>query len=362
MQDFKTLIVGGGLSGLALADHLTQVGTDFLLIEAQDRLGGRIHGKTVEGQNFDLGPAWFWPGQSRIAALSRRFGLAVFEQYATGDLVFQDRSGAVQRGRGFASMQGSYRFAGGMTSLTDALARSVPSKRIMTGARLVAIETSRSGIVAEIVQDGTVRKIRAETIVLAVPPRVIAETVSFSPPIDPALIRSMAAVPTWMAGQAKILAVYDTPHWRNAGLSGDAMSQRGPMIELHDASAASGGPYAIFGFVGVPADARIAHQQDLLHLATEQLVDLFGPEMAHPKDLILQDWANVPEISRAQDRVPVRSHPDYGLPVEIRRMATQGIHFGSTETGQFFGGFLEGALEAAEMVAMDIATQVRQRA
>ena len=73
------LIVGGGLSGLALADHLARQGTDFLLVEAQERLGGRIMTKDIAGGRFDLGPAWFWPGQPRMAALSRRFNIPVLQ-------------------------------------------------------------------------------------------------------------------------------------------------------------------------------------------------------------------------------------------------------------------------------------------
>ena len=36
-------IIGGGLSGLALARHLARDGCDFQLFEARNRFGGRIH-------------------------------------------------------------------------------------------------------------------------------------------------------------------------------------------------------------------------------------------------------------------------------------------------------------------------------
>lgn len=100
------LIVGGGLSGLALADHLARQSRDFVLVEAQDRLGGRILTQEFSGGAFDLGPAWFWPGQPRMAALAERFQIPVFGQFSTGDLVYQEQNGTVQRGRGYASMEG----------------------------------------------------------------------------------------------------------------------------------------------------------------------------------------------------------------------------------------------------------------
>ena len=342
------LVVGGGLAGLALADHLTQKGADFLLVEAQERLGGRIMTRDIAGGQFDLGPAWFWPGQPRMAALARRFGIPVFEQFSTGDLMYQDQSGTVQRGRGYASMQGSYRLAGGMGALVDALAGVLEPARVKTGTQLTAVAHGPGGIAATLEQGGAALTIKARQIVLALPPRVIADTVAFTPALSAAELQSLKNVPTWMAGQAKIIAVYDEPHWRNAGLSGDAMSHRGPMVEIHDASPMHDGPYALFGFVGVPAEARAAHRDEMLQLAREQLIALFGPEMASPRDLILQDWARVPEIARPQDQKPVRWHPSYGLPRDLSALSKHGVHFGSTETANGFGGFLEGALEAAE--------------
>lgn len=345
------LIVGGGLAGLALADNLTTRAADFLLIEAQERLGGRILTRDVDGGKFDLGPAWFWPGQPRMAALIDRFDRTVFEQFSSGDLMYQDQFGAVRRGRGYASMQGSFRLAGGMGTMIDSLASGLESQKVLTRRRLEKIEYSPEGITAHFNQDGASLIITARQVVLAIPPRVIADSVTFAPALDAAQMQALRNIPTWMAGQAKIVAVYDTPHWRDAGLSGDAMSQRGPMVEIHDASPMAGAPYALFGFVGVPADNRIAHKDALLTAAVAQLTALFGPEMAEPRELILQDWAASPFIARPADRNPVRHHPAYGLPTSLKQLGEQGVHFGSTETAPGFGGFLEGALEAAEVAA-----------
>lgn len=345
------LIAGGGLSGLALADYLTRSGTDFLLVETQERLGGRIMTTDRAGGAFDLGPAWFWPGQPRIAALARRFHIPVFEQHSTGDVMFQDQSGAVHRGRGFASMQGSYRLEGGMGRLIDALAETLDPDRILTDTRLDTVRNMPGAIAAQLNRGGAPLSIEARQVVLAIPPRVIADTVSFEPALDARHIQSLENIPTWMAGQAKIVAVYDEPHWRSAGLSGDAMSHRGPMVEVHDASPMEGGPYALFGFIGVPADIRASHKDQLVQHSLAQLTAMFGSEMAAPRDVILQDWATIPEIARPQDRTPVSNHPNYGLPSPLHDLSKRGLYCTSTETAEGFGGFLEGALEAAERTA-----------
>lgn len=350
-METDVLIVGGGLSGLSLADRLTKSGVDFLLVEAQDRLGGRILTEEISGGQFDLGPTWFWPGQPRMAELVRRFSLPVFEQYATGDLIYQDQSGAIQRGHGYASMQGSLRINGGMGSLTSALGNVIDADRVLIGAAVRSLTYEKGLITAKLDGSGGLNEVRAKRVVLAVPPRVVAETIAFHHPLAAAQTDAMSRIPTWMAGQAKILAVYEKPHWRNAGLSGDAMSQRGPLVEIHDASPIEGGPYALFGFVGVPPDARAAHKEELMRLALDQLSAMFGPAMVEPMNLVIKDWAAMPEIATSRDRAPVRSHPHYGLPPDLRDLWEATLHLASTEAGHHFGGFLEGALEAAEATA-----------
>lgn len=342
----KTLIIGGGLSGLALADMLQRQGHDYLLAEARNRCGGRILTAQVDNAAFDMGPAWFWPGQPRIAALIQRLGCQKFDQYAQGDLVFEDTTGVAQRGRGFASMQGSWRLHGGLAAMTDALVRGLPKHRVQLNAAVKSLARSASGLTATLTNGAA---IRADQVVLALPPR-IAAGLTFAPALPDHAIRAMQAVPTWMAGQAKAVAVYDTPFWRDAGLSGDAQSRHGPMVEIHDASPAIGGPYALFGFIGVPPSGRQNEQALRQHLLA-QLTRLFGAQAADPKALILQDWAFDPWTATDADHAPLSAHPTYGMPPALAGLWDGTLHFAGTEVAPDFGGYLEGALEAAEMVS-----------
>lgn len=237
-----------------------------------------------------------------------------------------------------------------MGALVAGLARNLNETRILLNTRLLRVNRKSDQIIAALESDGNAMEISAQQIILAIPPRVIAETVAFHPALSLAQSNALRSVPTWMAGQAKFIAVYDKPHWRNSGLSGDAMSRRGPMTEIHDASPITGGPYALFGFVGLAPDARDAHKANLKEMAIVQLTALFGPNMARPIGIILQDWASVPEVATSLDRQPLHYHPNYGLPAPLKGLSDLGIHFASTETAAEFGGYLEGALEAAENV------------
>ncbi|WP_299832211.1 FAD-dependent oxidoreductase [uncultured Roseobacter sp.] len=344
-----TLIIGGGISGLALAEALEVQNHDYLLIEARERFGGRIKTAFHDAGYFDLGPAWFWPGQPRIAALIDRLGLQRFDQFADGVLTFEDERGQVERGRGFASMQGSWRLKGGLEALTQTLAARLPDNRKQLNAPVVTLAHSENGVTATL-QNG--EKLKARQVVLALPPRVAAQ-MTYAPALPATSMHAMQGIATWMAGQAKAVAIYDRPFWRDAGLSGDAMSRFGPMVEVHDASPANGGPYALFGFIGIPPQHR-TDAEALRRDVTAQLVRLFGKEAATPKALYIKDWAFDLFTATDADKAPLHAHPTYGLPGALRGLWDGKLQFAGTEVAPQFGGYLEGALEAAENVLLTV--------
>lgn len=348
-MDTDILIIGGGLAGLRLAHLLDLRGHDYQLVEARNRLGGRILTTQVNGGAFDLGPAWFWPGQPRIAALIRSLGLTPFEQHADGHLIFEDEAGQTHRGQGFASADRALRLQGGFGALIAALAGQVTAQRLHVGAPVTRLVRSADRITAHL-PNGT---IVARHVVLALPPRIAADRMMFSPAMPDATIAAMARIPTWMAGHAKAVAVYDHPFWRDAGLSGDAISRRGPLAEIHDASAAPHGPFALFGFVGVPAAAR-ANEDALRAAIRAQLLRLFGAA-AGPAALHIKDWARDPHTAIDADAALPAAHPQYGLPAALQGLWDGRVQFAGTEVASRFGGYVEGALEAAEAVAVALA-------
>ena len=62
----------------------------------------------------------------------------------------------------------------------------------------------------------------------------------------------------------------------------------------------------------------------------------------------MKDWAFDPYTSTEADKAPLYAHPVYGLPTAMNGLWNDTLHFAGTEVAQDFGGYLEGALEAAE--------------
>ncbi|WP_299284750.1 FAD-dependent oxidoreductase [uncultured Tateyamaria sp.] len=344
------LIIGAGLAGLFLADQLHRAGRACQVVEARDRLGGRILTERCDAGHFDMGPAWFWLGQPRVAALIERFDLTAFEQHYAGTLSYEDENAQIQRGQGFASMQGSYRIVGGLDRLTDSLAGALPPDMVQRAAAVTHLGYGDGRITARLAAGA---HITAHTVVLAIPPRIAEAQITFDPALPQETCLAMQRVPTWMAGQAKALAVYDTPFWREAGLSGDAISRYGPMIEIHDASPRSGGPFGLFGFIGIPPQERL-DEQALRPRIIAQLERLFGPKAARPNELYLKDWARDPFTATDRDQAPMTAHPTYGIHQAMLDHWDGRLLFGGTEVATHFGGYLEGALEAAEAVFLNL--------
>ena len=351
-MNIDILIIGGGLAGLRLADLCHAAGQDFLLVEARDRWGGRILTHLEEGAAFDLGPAWYWPGQPRMGAQVYRFGLQPFDQFSEGQIVFEHPDGRVQSGQGYASMQGSFRVGGGFGALIDALADTLPKQSLRLSAPVMSLRRDKNRIVAA-TDNGA--EISANRVVLALPPR-IAAILAMTPALPMEAVKALSAIPTWMAGQAKALAIYDRPFWRDAGFSGDAMSHLGPMVEIHDASPDIGGPYGLFGFIGLPATHR-QKVADINGLVMNQLTRIFGPDAARPRKIVIQDWASDPLTATQADQDPVHAHPAYGLPKALAHVWDGRLQFAGTEFAPQFGGYLEGALEAAENVFANLQQQ-----
>lgn len=76
-QKLDVIIVGAGIAGLAAARRLKSQGASVLILEARNRIGGRVWtDKSISGVPLDLGASWIQGiNGNPIAALARNFNL-----------------------------------------------------------------------------------------------------------------------------------------------------------------------------------------------------------------------------------------------------------------------------------------------
>ncbi|MGW7018436.1 flavin monoamine oxidase family protein [Streptomyces decoyicus] len=78
-------VVGAGFAGLAAARRLVQCGLEVVVLEARDRVGGRVWNRTLpDGTVVSAGGTWLGKGQHRMFQLCEELGLEVYPQYKRG--------------------------------------------------------------------------------------------------------------------------------------------------------------------------------------------------------------------------------------------------------------------------------------
>ncbi|WP_088006940.1 flavin monoamine oxidase family protein [Indiicoccus explosivorum] len=360
------IIAGAGLSGLHAAFLLTKQGIDCRVLESRDRIGGRALSTEVpdspELGRFDLGPTWFWPGEHAIASLVDELKLETFDQYNEGEVLlerFQTQPPERCILQGYAEDR-RMRLKGGVQSLIDALAATLPPGTIELETRVTEVRLNETGnvIVEAVRADGKTESIQARAVILAMPPRLTAKYIAFSPSLPRDLLRDIENKPTWMAEQAKAVAVYDRPFWRETGVSGFVLSSVGPLQEIYDASPEQGAG-ALFGFFGTPAAAREAlGEEKVKELVLAQLVKVFGEEAGNPEAILYKDWSADADTASEEDLSPIKAYGTYGQPMVEGEWA-QKLLFAGTETDPQYSGHLEGAIRSAESAVSRILSMSR---
>ena len=239
------------------------------------------------------------------------------------------------------------RIEGGTQLIANELRRRLGTKRVVLGAPVRRI-VSKGRHVDVISDRGT---FRAKRVVVAVPP-TIAGRIRYSPGLPALRDQLTQRVP--LGSVTKTFAVYDTPFWREDGLTGQATSNEDPVKITFDGSPRSGRPGVLLGFVDGD-DARILNAKshaERARLEMESYVKYFGPKARNARAVFDYPWDNDPVFRGA----PIGFMPpgvmlSYGQ--ALRRPAGR-IHWAGTETATVWNGYMDGAVQSGERAAREV--------
>lgn len=446
IQEVDVVVVGAGMAGLRAALLLLEQGYSVEVLEARNRVGGRVFTTTVGITRFDLGGQWVGPTQNRLYALARQFHVKTYPQHHQGKKLlfwqgklrsfrgevpwlsplalyelwkldrftrkacesipsdapwqapqavewdgqtledwkqhyFRSRGGKffldivsravctaepkelsllyflsyLRWGNGLNSLisipRGAQqdRFDGGVQQLCEKMAAELGTRLHLDSAVMAITQVEKRVTVRSI--QGTYA---AKRVIIAIPP-ALANEIEYSPTLPSARQQLAANMP--MGSVIKYVAVYDRPFWREAGYSGEAFSETGPCVTTFDGCTSTGIPALVtFSDGAVARNYAQRTPEERQQAVLQQLAQFFGSAAGRPVAFAEQNW-----LAEKWSKGCYAGTMGPGIMTKYGKGLREPcglIHWAGTETATEWMGYIEGALESAERVTREVATQL----
>ncbi|WP_163701503.1 flavin monoamine oxidase family protein [Mycolicibacterium sarraceniae] len=239
-------------------------------------------------------------------------------------------------------------FPGGTQQIADKIAAEL-GDRVRLDSIVSRIEWSDDAV-AVMSSSGVVEGRRA---ILAIPPaHRQGIDIAPAPPIG---YQQLAQ--SWPQGAlSKAYAAYPRPFWRDKNLSGQALSDQGPVFITFDVSPGDGGPGVLLGFVDSRGFDAMAPQQRR-QAALTGFAALFGPDAENPIEYLDHCWgAETFAPGGPTAAVPPGAWTEFG---PLLRKPVGPLHWAGTETADKWTGFLDGAVRSGQRAAAEVGTTLR---
>lgn len=418
VERVDVVVAGAGLTGLAAARELASAGLSIAVLEARDRVGGRVESRVgPSGERFDTGGQFVCDDMPGIMALVRKLGGTLLDMRRPGPpldvpalsgadlearvdalrervaaldpddpalagrsvedwLVASDIEPAVAEA--FRSLVDSLwcldpaefplwhmienerRFTNEVTELQYCVGETMHTLAERMAAPLGAALRLETPVAAverggeRLLVETATGPIDAGFVLLAMPPAMAAR-VRLDPPASPGLARALAV---WKAGDViKVMLRYPRPFWRERGLSGTVrwLEPRG----LFACDASRRDEHALVLFVGASMSRRLADRPDeeIAAWSADTVAAAFGGGTPQPIDIHVRNWCGDPWSGGAYSDL-IRDAAARDAQAVLMEGAGR-LRFASSELSPSFPGYMEGALVAGRLAARRIVSEAR---
>ena len=347
MNNAKIIIIGAGLSGLMIAYLLQKKGAEIIILEADNRIGGRIETLTgSSGATMEMGATWFSKPHQNLIALLDELEIPYFKQHTQGISFFETMSFVPpQKFEISDAEESSFRIVGGTAKLIEKLVDKVGVQNIKTQTKVTAIKEVDNYL--EVTASNGV-KYTAEKVISTLPPHLLVQTITFEPNL-PETIRQLAKkTHTWMGESIKFAIEYARPFWRESNYSGTLYSQASIIQEMYDHSTADNKGFALKGFLngGTYTMSKEERQEKVI----VQLTKLFGAEAKNHIGYYEKVWREEPLTFFPYEQL-VLGHENNGHAAYKKQFLNNKLYISGSETASQNPGYMEGAIVAAKNIA-----------
>ena len=338
------VIIGAGLSGLLTAFRLKKEGIPFKIVEARNRIGGRIN--TVLGTDetpVEMGATWLQNHHQNLIALLNELGLRAFEQFMDETVLFQQQANSPVQLMTIGKQSPSYRIAGGTSNLINTLDQTLDSEDIVLNQRVTKIIFHENSV--QVIADET---FEASHVVLAIPPKLLAKRILFEPNLSDDLISIAEQTQTWMEDSIKVALTFNQPFWQEESLPATFFSNGGPITEFYDHSNVERTKFALCGFMN--SSFKNLSCDERKGLALSQLKSAFGKRVQSFLDYEECVWSQEQYTFEA-DQNSLIPHQNNGNPVFRKTYFNNRLLISSAESAGESPGYMEGAVDAGNKTA-----------
>lgn len=323
------VVIGAGLAGLTAARELVAAGRSVAVLEARDRVGGRLLDHDLgEGRVAELGGHFVGPEQDHILALAKEVGVETFQATVPGEAVYVHDGWA----RRFSSDLPPELLV--LPDLDPALAR------IGTAAReMDPVAPWKAPGATEL--DGTTFEawLREAGITGDTADMILLWRLPFGTLITCA-------------------AVYDEPFWRKDELSGVGLLRDGsPIREMFDNSSPDGGSGVLMGFIGGRRWGTWAKRpaRERRSAVLRCFAQVVGDRAFDVRDYVEQDWTAERWTQGGPTSIAAPGViSGYG---EWSGRPFGRVYWAGSEFSPHWNGFMDGAVRSGQHAAADLLHQ-----
>jgi len=244
------------------------------------------------------------------------------------------------------------RFVGGTQQISIKMAEQL-GKRVKLNSPVYSIDQSKGYAV---VKANNCRYI-AKQVIVAIPPTLTGK-IHYKPQLPANRAQFNQRVP--MGSSIKVHAVYPTAFWRKKGMSGEVLSNTGPVELMVDNSPPGGKPGIIGAFFEGQAGrewatkSKAAVKKEVL----KTFVKYYGPQAAKPIAFYEANWNDERYSGGCFSAVmPPGVWTDY--PGAIRKPVGL-IHWAGTATATRWFAYMDGAVRGGERAAHEVMQQLKK--